>query len=73
MRTMTREEAMTAKRQVERASYTTTYVAPYYGTGRIVFGSRTGHCGGTDYDHIGIVDAATADALVSAGAKDRRN
>lgn len=72
MRTITREEAMAEKARVERYSYTTTCVARYHGSDYIVLGSRTGHCGGTEYEHIGIVDAATADALVAIGTKDRR-
>lgn len=72
MRTLTREQALSAMQDAESRSYTTAYVAPYCGTGRIVLGTRTGHCGGTDYNHVGIVDAETADALVAAGASDRR-
>lgn len=72
MRTITRDEAMAAKKRADSNSYTTTCVTHYYGTPHILLRVRTGHCGGVDWDDVGIVDAATAAALVKAGAKDLR-
>jgi len=66
------DECRSLRKKYEQYSYTEVYVSNYYDCKRIVFGSRTSHCGGTDYGHFGLVTTRTANILAKEGVYDKR-
>lgn len=73
MRTLTEAEAREAFAEIDGRNYSSVVLRNYFGTGRTVMQARVGHCGGTDYSDLGLVDDKTAKSLIALGATDWRS